>query len=267
MTVDPTPVNVLIVDDEIEACENLCNILNEYVQPGINILGVANSTRDAEQLITRLSPDAVFLDIEMPNENAFKFLDRIAPFNFEVTFVTAYDEYALKAFKLNAVDYILKPISIPELVSAVEKLRERIKFKKVLTGNDVSYAEISGLITTKSKIHKITLKDGNNIEVVDFRNIHFIEAQGSYSRVLFSKYNAIKEITMSVSLADYEDMLPDDTFYRIHKSYLINCGHVKKILKDDTNQVVINGEYTLPVSRRRFAPLLEFLKNNDYYDE
>ncbi len=267
MTTDPTPVNVLIVDDEIEACENLSNILKEYVPSGVNILGVANSTREAEQLIARLAPDAVFLDIEMPNENAFKFLDRIAPFNFEVTFVTAYDEYALKAFKLNAVDYILKPISIPELVSAVEKLRERIKVKKVLTGGEVSYSEISGLITTKAKIHKITLKDGSNIEVVDFRNIHFIEAQGSYSRILFSKYNSIKEITMSVSLADYEEMLPVDMFYRIHKSYLINCVHVKKILKDEANHVVINGDFTLPISRRRFAPLLEFLKINDYYNE
>jgi len=103
--------------------------------------------------------------------------------------------------------------------------------------------------------------------VVDFRNIYFIEAQGSYSRILFSKQNVTKEITMSVSLADYEEMLPDEIFYRIHKSYLINCGHVKKILKDEVNQVIINGKFTLPISRRRFAPLLEFLKTNDYYDE
>lgn len=267
MTAEPSPVNVLIVDDEIEACENLKNILTEYVKQDVNILGTANSTRQAEQLIARFLPDAVFLDIEMPNENAFKFLDRIAPFNFDVVFVTAYDEYALKAFKLNAVDYILKPISISELIMAVGKLRERIRFKRVFTGTDVSYAEISNLITNRSKIHKITLKDNNNIEVVDFKNIYFLEAQGSYSRVLFLKANTLKEVIMSVSLADYEEMLPPEIFYRIHKSYIINCGHVKKILKDETNQVMMSGEYTLPVSRRKFAPLLEFLKNNDYYVE
>jgi len=267
MIAEPT-INVLIVDDEIEACENLRNILTEFVDSDIRILGIANSTFEAEEQIARLKPDAVFLDIEMPNENAFKFLDRIAPFNFEVTFVTAYDEYALKAFRLNAVDYILKPISIPELIGAVAKLRERIKFRKVINkSKGVSYSEISGIITHKTKNQKITLKDGNNIEVVDFRNIFFIEAQGSYSRILFSKYNTVRELVMSVSLADYEEMLPTDIFYRIHKSYLINCGHVKKILRDDANQVVVHSDFTLPISRRRFAPLLEFLKNNDYYDE
>jgi len=263
----PRSLNVLLVDDETEACENLKNILNEYVDSDIKVVGIANSTKDAERLIALLSPDAVFLDIEMPNENAFRFLERIHPFNFDVIFVTAYDEYALKAFKLNAVDYILKPISIPELIGAVAKLRERVRFRQVIINNKSYLGELSHAITNKLKGSKLTLKEGSNIEVVDFKNIYFIEAQGSYSRILFAKENIIKETIMSVSLADYEEMLPSDIFYRIHKSYLINCAHVKKIHKDDTSQVVLNGSFTLPVSRRRFTLLLEFLNSHNYYAE
>src|ERR1700689_5825299 len=125
MPSDNALLNVLIVDDEMEACDNLKNILMEYVDKEINIAGIANNTREAEAQINNFLPDAVFLDIEMPNENAFHFLSRISPFGFEVIFVTAYDEYAIKAFKLNAVDYILKPISIAELTAAVQKLKEK----------------------------------------------------------------------------------------------------------------------------------------------
>jgi two-component system LytT family response regulator len=100
-------INIIIVDDENKACTILKDIITEYADPIIRVVGIAHSTYEAEALIYKLSPDAVFLDIEMPNENAFHFLERIAPFAFEVIFVTAYDEFAVKAFRLNAVDYIL----------------------------------------------------------------------------------------------------------------------------------------------------------------
>jgi len=267
MAADHTTINVLIVDDELEACANLESILLEYVDEDINIVGIANNTKEAEKLIHKHTPDALFLDIEMPNENAFRFLHRLSPFNFEVVFVTAYDEYAVKAFKLNAVDYILKPISIPELKQAVEKLREKFKFKQILSKNNVSYEDISNLVINKAKNQRIALKDNNVIEVVDFKDIFFLEAQGSYTRILFLKDGSVKEIIMSGSLGDYEELFPEDFFYRIHKSYLINCAHVKKILKDESTHVVVKDSFTLPVSRRRSVPLIEFLKNNGYYNE
>ncbi len=104
-------IKVLIVDDEKKACSNLRSILSEFVDVKINVAGIAHSGVEAGRLVSEVSPDAIFLDIEMPNENAFEFLARISPFNFEVIFVTAYDEYAVRAFRLNAIDYILKPIS------------------------------------------------------------------------------------------------------------------------------------------------------------
>jgi len=260
-------MNVLIVDDEMEACMNLHAILQEYVDKEINIVGIANNTKEAEKKIHEFAPDAIFLDIEMPNENAFHFLGRISPFDFEVVFVTAYDEYAIRAFKLNAVDYILKPISISELTEAVHKLRDKLRYKQILSENSVPYLEISNQVTNKTKSQKISLKDNNTIEVVDFRDIYFVEAQGSYVRIMFLKGNEVKDITLSGSLTDYEELMPNDFFYRIHKSYLINCMHVQKILKDEYSQVIIKEHFTLPISRRRFAPLMQFLKSNDYYHD
>lgn len=266
MNTTPSDISVVIVDDEIGACENLQNLLSEYCGDGISILGSANSTLEAERLIAQLSPDAVFLDIEMPPENAFQFLDRITPFDFEVVFVTAYDEYAIRAFKLNAVDYILKPISISELSQATRKLRERVEYKRLTSGVSSTFGDIARQIASRAKSQKMTLKDVNGIEVLDFKSILFFEAQGSYSRILYLKNDTVRERVMSTSLSDYEDLMPPEMFYRIHKSFLINCHYVNSIIRDEVGQVVIHHDYTLPVSRRRFAPLLDFLKANDYYN-
>ncbi len=258
-----TSFKVLIVDDEKKACVNLQNLLLEYVDPDINIAGIANSTKEAEALILEHQPDALFLDIEMPNENAFAFLERVSPVNFEVIFVTAYDEYALKAFKLNAIDYILKPISIPELRTAHLKLKERLKFKRLLAKQDFSFNQLSDQVKNKSKLHKITLRDSNTIEVVEFNDLVFVEAQSSYSRIVFFKDGKEKEMVLSNPLSEYEEILPDAQFYRIHRSYLINCKQIKRISTDNGGQVIMKNDATLPVSRRRYAPLISFLANND----
>ncbi len=258
------PIKVLIVDDEKKACANLKNILLEFVDPGINIAGIANSTAQAEGLIGTYEPDAIFLDIEMPNENAFHFLERITPFNFEVIFVTAYEEYAVKAFRLNAIDYLLKPISIAELKKAVQKLKDKVRYKKIVDHNNTSYIELADQVTNKVKPHKITLKDINTTEVVDFKDIFFVEAQSSYSRVVFSKGRDVKEMIMSSPLSDYEELLPSDLFFRIHRSYVINCAQIKQITNDGSNQVIMKDNLNIPVSRRRYASLLQFLETHDY---
>lgn len=261
-----SPLKVLIVDDEKGACDNLNNLLSEYIPDDIYVAGIAHNTQEASELVERLSPDGVFLDIEMPNENAFEFLERTSPINYEVIFVTAYDEYAIRAFKLNAVDYILKPISIPELIDAVRKMKERAEAKKLLQQNHPDdFKEMSQLISRKSRGQRITLKDGANIEVVDFADIIFIEAQGSYSRIQYQKQGTLREKIMSSSLSYYEELVPDDTFFRIHKSYLINCKHVRGIIKGEINQVMMTPESQLPVSRRRIGALLNFLEENEQY--
>ncbi|NDC40646.1 MAG: DNA-binding response regulator [Chitinophagia bacterium] len=259
------PIRVILVDDEPEASRNLKSIIEEYIDAQIQILAIANNTAEAEKLVKAHQPDALFLDIEMPNENAFQFLDRVSPINFEVVFVTAYDEYAVRAFKLNAVDYILKPISITELQNAVAKLKDKVKYKHLINQND--FGDLNKQIATKQKVNRITLKDNNNVELVAFKDLIYIEAFGKYSKVFFVKNNSLHDILTSYSISDYEDLLPTDRFYRIHKSFLINCGQIKKIHKDDSSSLTIYNNIEIPISRRRFSSLLEFLQSKPSFDD
>lgn len=255
-------IDVLIVDDEEIACANLKKLLQEYGHEAIRIVGVAYNTREAEQLIGKLKPHAIFVDVDMPRENAFQFLQRIGPIDFEIVFVTAYDQYAIKAFRLNAVDYILKPIDIDELKNATAKLVEKISLKRTIS--DTSYLELYEQISKKADSRKIRLSSTNHSFLVDFNDIYFIEAQGSYSRIVFTDGHATQEIIMSNPSSDYEDLLPSNMYYRIHKTYLINCLHISKFISEHTYFVLIKNEFRLPVSRRRFQPLKNFLKSNGH---
>ena len=257
-------LNVLIVDDEKKACINLRNLIEKYVPHGVNVIGMANSTAEAEILINIMNQHAVFIDIDMPGENAFQFFQRILPFTFEVVFVTAYDQYAVKAFRLNAVDYILKPIDIDELVIAFDKLYERLNFKRIFKEDHTTYSDLLHQVQHKPAICKIMLKSVNASELVAFADIYFVEAQGSYSRIVFLKENKICEMIMSHPLSEYEELLPADMYYRVHKSYIINCMHVEKIITDDNIHVILKDKFTIPVSRRRIISMKKFLKANGY---
>jgi len=258
------PIRVLLIDDEIEACDNLRHILHTYVDASIEILGVAYDTTEAERKVKALKPDAVFLDIEMPDENAFQFLERIKPFDFEIIFVTAYDHFAIKAFKLNAVDYILKPICIDELTDAVKKLRNKLQYRKIVANTDYEI-EVLRQIAQKEKQQKIALRTFNQIEMVDFMDIYFIEAQGSYCRFCFRKANKEAEVTISNSISEYEELFPSEYFYRVHKSYLVNCIYITRISSDPHYELVSNNKHILPVSRRRYPQFIQFLEQNKFY--
>lgn len=259
-------LNLLLVDDEREACINLQNILSEYVDKKINILGVAHSTKEAEQKIMLLKPDAIFLDIEMPNENAFQFLERIQPVDFEIVFITAYDEYAIQAFKLNAVDYILKPINIEDLKKAIGKLRDRILFRRLKNSTPDEYGKLAALINQKKKQSQIVLKDKNEVEVVSFKDIISVTAMGSYAKVIFKKEHKERSIVMSNSISEYEDLLPPEMFYRIHKSYLVNAFFIKSVTREEQAYAILTDNTRLPVGRRRLAGLMQFLKNYKILD-
>ncbi|WP_160715401.1 LytR/AlgR family response regulator transcription factor [Chitinophaga solisilvae] len=259
-------LSILIVDDETEACRNLKNLLLTFVDPCLHI-DMAHNTQEAGQLIDSLRPDAVFLDIDMPGENAFSFLERIPIPDFEIVFVTAYDEYAIRAFRLNAIDYLLKPVNIQELTDAVKKLRERVSYKQLPDKNRQQYSELAKQATPGARQHQIILKDKNRWEVVDFRDILYVEAQTSYSRIYFLKRGAAEHIMMSHSIATYEELLPAALFYRIHKSYLVNCLHLKQIEIADAPMVVIHESFRLPIGRRRYTGFRSFLQMNSFADE
>lgn len=263
---DAKPINVLLVDDEKEARNNLQQLLHRQHEQDIRIIGQAQNTREAEQIISEQMPHAVFLDIEMPGENALRFLERLAPFSFEVIFVTAYDVHAIKAFRLNAIDYLLKPIHPLELSMAVGKLLERLQYKYLTTDNDWRYKELNGQISGRNSPQKITLRDTQSLEIVDFRDILFLEAKGSYCRVVFRANGAEKSMTMSYNLAEYEELLPSHMFLRIHRSYLVNVLHIRQLTKGESAQLVLHNGTLLPVGRRRLNNVIDFLKSSRLTD-
>ena len=257
-------MNAIIIDDEETACHNLQHILLEFVSTPLRVLGTATDTSTAEQLMQQHQPDVIFLDIDMPLENGFDFLERIQPFSFEVIFVTAYDEYAVKAFRLNALDYILKPVNIQELNSAVQKLYERYELRK-LAGNRLNrvFYKLPEQPDRWNPTH-IQLREGSEIVSVRFDDLLYFEASSSYCKVVFWKRGIEKSITMGYPLAEYEGLLPAGQFYRIHKSYLVNGAQISKLLKEEHPAVVLKNGARLPVGRRRYQAFLAFMKANNY---
>jgi two-component system LytT family response regulator len=253
-------LKVAIIDDEHEACRYLQNVIQEEAED-IIIAGVAHSAQEAEELINIHNPDAIFLDINMPGENVFDFLGRIKHVSFEVIFATSYDEYAIRAFKLNALDYVLKPICREEVSAVLEKLRKRIKYNLYLQQSSSMLNEVSLRKCLKETQNKIVLKDGNSMVVVPFNDICYVEARGNYSFIVFYYSNLYRNIIMSHPIAEYEELLPDDIFFRVHKSYLINCRRIEKIRTNPQVNLQISDGSTVPVSRRRFPLLIEFLRS------
>jgi two-component system LytT family response regulator len=257
-----TLFKALILDDEPEACRNMQSILASYWSQTIELCGYALNTTDAELLIQEHVPDVLFIDIEMPGENAFQFLQRIAPFPFEVIFVTAYDDYALKALKLNAVDYILKPISLEELEEAITKLRVKLeaKYREEKPQGSPNYTELEHQVLNDMHIDKIVLKSRNEIFIVQFADISYIKAEGSYAHFHFTDHKQNKNVMMSYPLVDYEDLLPRDIFFRTHKSYLVNCRYIDHIIKGENCSISLKDGTLLPLSRRRAPGLMDFLE-------
>lgn len=251
-------IRVLLVDDEIKACNNLKNILDNYIKENrIEIIGYANNTQEAEQLINELKPDALFLDIEMPHENAFQFLDRIAPINFHVVFVTAYDEYAVKAFKINALDYILKPISISELNESIKKLLSKIDSSKIIIQYE-NFNEIGQNILSKNTIQFLKLRTSQAIEIVNCNDILFIEAMGAYSKFFIKNKDLIKEILVCHVLTEYEELLPNNLFFRAHRSYLINLNKIDELKLIDGHLELSIFSHQIQVGRRRIKEFWEY---------
>lgn len=257
-----TPIMALIVDDEPNACKNLERLLDSFVH-NVQITAAVHNTAEAEKHIQLCKPDVLFLDIQMPNENAFQFLERLEDITFEIIFVTAYDEFAIRAFKLNAVDYILKPIDVRELQSAVTKLRERISFKQYQTAKSITVTALSQQINKRIEQQQLVLKSGAEFEIVPFKNILYLEAMGSYAKVIYLRNGQEKSSLMARAITEYEELLPPGIFIRVHKSYLINCSYIKKIIKDEHTSIQLSNDMLIPVARRRYKRILDFLQGQD----
>lgn len=244
-------IKSVIVDDERHGRENLAGILNRYC-PEIELLGEADSVDSGISLIKKVSPDLVFLDIEMPKADGFQLLEHFKHFNFEVIFVTAFDNYAIKAIRFSATDYILKPISINELKKAIATVSERIRQKQENRRMKELVYNIS-----QPQNPRIGLPIGDRIEFTEVDKIIRCQGEGNYTHIYFEKN---KHLLVAKTLVEFEDLLQDYFFLRVHKTHLINMKHVVAYLKNDGGILQLTNGDSISISRRRKESVLQQLK-------
>jgi two-component system LytT family response regulator len=237
-------INALIIDDEPKNIRILYGLLNESC-PEVQVIGEAVSAETAIPLIHEKQPDLVFLDIEMPYGNAFDLLDKIMPVNFEIIFITAFDDYTLKAFKYSALDYLLKPVSIDELKGAIQKAKERIRVKSI---NQQLQNLLFNIGKPSPSLQKIALPCKDGLEFVLLTDIIRFEAKGGYTNVI--GINNQKYIS-SRTIKEYEEILPDDIFFRIHNSHIINLNRIKKYHKGRGGVIEMSDNAMIEVATRR----------------
>ena len=239
----------IIVEDEKTSREILRNYLAKYC-PTVEVLGEASNIDDALVLIRNNVIDLVFLDVEMPYGSGFDLLEKVDHSNFEVVFVTAYNQYAIEALNNHASYYLLKPISIDELIKAVDYVTE-IKKKETELQNSVL------IPTINPANHKITIPIQNGFEVLDIQNILYCKADDNYTE-LFLVNNQKKLV--SKTLKYFEDILHENGFARIHKSYLVNVAYIATYNKGKGGTIILSTGTELSVSASKKASLLSYFK-------
>jgi len=250
-------LSVLLVDDESLAIANLTIMIKSYCN-SMRIIDTASSVEEGIQKTNDLKPDVIFLDVNMPKQNGFELLNHINHIP-SVVFVTAHEQYALRAMKVCAVDYLMKPIAISELKQTQVKLLQIHTIKPEIRKN---YSQIlrnlSAIIDKPGTIKKITLYGNNGYEIFDIEDILYLSGEDNYTTFHFLNQ---KGIMVSRTLKDYEEILEPSGFMRIHKSTIVNLFHVKKILRNETLDAVLTNGIQLHVSRRKMADLLEWSRS------
>ncbi|MCI4667138.1 MAG: LytTR family DNA-binding domain-containing protein [Bacteroidia bacterium] len=246
-------IKALLVEDEKNSQELISGLINEYCE-GVEVAGIAGSVAEALKKIEELQPELLFLDIELPDGDGFQVLEKTAIKDFEVIFITAYDQYATKAFKFSATDYLLKPVDIDELQEAVKRVLD----KRASTPKEEQQARLEALIANlkhlQQPLKRIVLPTSNGFTVVNPDDIIRCESDRNYT-FIFLKDG--RKILVSRTIKEYDEMLSDYNFFRIHQSHLINLGYLKNYTRGRGGYVELTDGSVLDVSARRKS---EFLK-------
>jgi two-component system LytT family response regulator len=242
-------LNAIIVEDEAKSREILSNYLSKYC-PNVSIEGEAANIDEALELIRNTDLDLVFLDVEMPFGNAFDLLEKVGSVDFEIIFVTAYDHYAIEALNAHASYYLMKPISIEELIKAVDYVTA-LKEKEDALHNQV-------LVSKSKKVNgKITIPLQNGFEVLEMANILYCKADDNYTEIYLN--NNTKKL-VSKTLKHIEEQLKDANFARVHKSYLVNVNEVVKYNKGKGGSVTLSNGKEIIISASRKSEILSYFK-------
>lgn len=243
-------LNAVIIDDELNSTDVLKILISKHC-PCVTVVGHAEDAVTGESIITSCAPDIVFLDIEMPARSGFDMLDKVACKDFEVIFVTAYDHYALKAIKHCALDYLLKPVDIDELVGAVQKVAKRRRHRHT--------AEPTGMLTRHLSHGRIAIPVTDGLEFVEIQQVIRCEASGNYTKMYLSGH---RSYLIARSLKEYETLLAQHNFVRIHNAHLVNLNHVQKYTRGEGGYAVMTDGAMVDISKRKKQEFLSHFTRN-----
>lgn len=254
-------LRALVVDDEEFARKNLTMLLEEYC-PEIEVIGEASRKEQAKAIIESSNPDVVFLDIRMPSgAEGFELLEEIENKNFLVVFVTAFKDYAIRAFNASAVYYLLKPIDIEELQLAVSRLVETQKMYQAAPDNYNTYfdslKDLSNNLLHNKQSNRIAISHTKGLKIVDDNTITHLEASGNCTTIYFEDGTRYLDTR---TLKIYENILNPAKFCRVHKSHIINLDLLKEYINEDGHFAVLKGGIRIPVARNRVTEFVKMLK-------
>lgn len=236
-------IRTIIIEDEPMSRELLSMMLKRYSE--IDLVDTCSNPTDGIASIAAHQPDLIFLDIQMPKMNGFDMLKKIGSVNFEVIFTTAFDQYAINAIRISALDYLLKPVDDEDLAAAIAKCRERLDEKKPAD----RFENLFNNLLNKNPLDKtLALSASDGISFIKMSEILRVEANGRYAKFYLLNKDTI---LVSKTLGDYEEILSANQFFRIHDSAIINLNHVKKYIRGDGGTVILSDNTELDVARRR----------------
>jgi two-component system, LytTR family, response regulator len=247
-------LTAIIIDDEIHSVERLSLLLEAHC-PEVYLKNAFAQPTEGLHAIHTLKPDLVFLDVQMPDMSGFELLSKVKNFDFHLIFITGYDQYAIQAIRVGALDYLTKPIDAEELKNAVQKALKRTQ--EIMTKQQVELV-LQRLNSYKVEFAKVALPTKEGFEMIDSRNIIYCEGEGAYSWVYFKDRD---RKLVSQNLTYMENLLGEFNFIRVHKSYLVNMSEVLSYTKGDGGILEVRSvPFAIPVSRQNKEALLEFLR-------
>lgn len=245
-------LRTIIIDDEAHMRQTLEKLVKQSC-PNVKLVAQADGVKTGIEAIQKHHPDLILLDIKMNDGTGFDLLKQIQPVDFKVIFVTAYDQFAIKAFRFSAIDYLLKPVDPDDLSEAVCKAEKLMQQDFSTQLNALEEHMQPGDKANR----KIILRTFDNIHLVKVQDINYCESEGSYTAIHLLNGN---KILVSTLLKEYDELLGDSGFYRVHKSYLINMRHISRFEKGDGGNVVLENENKVPVASRKREELMEMFE-------
>jgi two-component system LytT family response regulator len=252
-------LKAIILDDEPTAQDVLSDLLSIYIKDKIEVVGNCFTIESALELLHKNSDiQLIFLDIQLgEGRSGFELFKYLSPNQHTVIFTTAFEKHAIQALKLNAMDYLIKPIHFPDLILAVNKTIESLKFKSSTSYLETIYQELKNH-NLDLRFNKLAILKGEDYIFIPFSRINYLEGDGNYTKIFTLDGDSFHT---PKTLKTYEDILPKELFYRIHKSHLVNLNCIKKYNRIDGNLIYLQNDVCLSVSKRKAEDFLRIIQS------